>query len=142
VSISWHRITEIGIERGLLAGNKGAIVDVMGNPSTLEELPRPGGGSSAAYHPSTSAPPGQWGGVCHLSKGGVARSGEEGMPRGRLSEIYVQNVAIKWLASYYQQKPEVQVVLPQAEVGVSSKSKLGRGRADGLIAVLLSDGSV
>jgi hypothetical protein len=39
VSIPWHRITEIGTERGLLAGNKGAIVDVMGNPSALRSFP-------------------------------------------------------------------------------------------------------
>jgi hypothetical protein len=39
MSISWRRITEIGTERGLLAGNKGAIVDVMGNPSALRSFP-------------------------------------------------------------------------------------------------------
>jgi hypothetical protein len=46
VSISWHRITEIGTERGLLAGNKGAIVDVMGNPSALRSFP-----DQASAHP-------------------------------------------------------------------------------------------
>ena len=60
----------------------------------------------------------------------------------RLSELYAQNAAVKWLAFYYEQKPEVQVALLETEVRIRSKSKLGRGRADGLIVALLSDGSV
>ena len=60
----------------------------------------------------------------------------------RLSEKYVKDAAIKWLTCYYEQKQGVQVILPEKEVGVSAKSKLGRGRADGLIVALLSDNSV
>ena len=60
----------------------------------------------------------------------------------RLREKYVRDVAIKWLTCHYQQRQNVQIVLPEKEAGVSAKSKLGRGRADGLIVALLSDNSV
>jgi hypothetical protein len=59
----------------------------------------------------------------------------------RLPERYVRDVAVKWLACYYQ-RPGVQVVLPEKEVRVGKKNKLGKGQADGLIVALLSDDSV
>jgi hypothetical protein len=64
------------------------------------------------------------------------------MPSGRLSESYVQRVAVNWLASHYQRKLGPQVVLQELEVGVKSKTRFGRGRADGLIVAQLSNGSV
>lgn len=64
------------------------------------------------------------------------------MPRGRLNEKHVQRVAVDWLASYYRDRPGVQAIVPETEVRVQAKSKLGFGRADGLVASLLPDGTV
>jgi hypothetical protein len=64
------------------------------------------------------------------------------MPSGRLTERYVQRVAINWVASYYEQNPDIQIALPYMEVKVSSKSRLGHGQADGLIVAQLLDGTV
>ncbi len=64
------------------------------------------------------------------------------MPRGRLNEKHVQRVAVDWLASYYAAKADVQAVHAETETVVSAKSKLGSGRADGLVASLMSDGTV
>lgn len=63
------------------------------------------------------------------------------MPRGRLSERYVQKAAIKWLTSYYGQS-DIQVVVSEKEVRVKSKDNLGSGRADGLIVAQFSDGTI
>jgi hypothetical protein len=64
------------------------------------------------------------------------------MPSGRLTEKYVQSVAVNWAANYYQQNPDIQIALPHMEVRVSSKSRLGRGQADGLIVAQLLDGTI
>lgn len=64
------------------------------------------------------------------------------MPRGRLSEKHMKQVAVDWLASYYRGRESVQAVVPETEVGVRAETRLGSGRADGLVAWQLSDGSV
>lgn len=64
------------------------------------------------------------------------------MPRGRLNEKYVQQVAVYWLASHYESEFNVLAVVPETEVRVQTKSKLGFGRADGLVSSLLPDGTV
>lgn len=53
-----------------------------------------------------------------------------------------QRVAVDWLASYYRDSLGVQAIVPETEVRVQAKSKLGFGRADGLVASLLPDGTV
>jgi hypothetical protein len=63
------------------------------------------------------------------------------MPRGRLNEKHVQRVAVDWLASYYADKVSVRAVHADTETAVSAKSRLGSGRADGLVASLMSDGT-
>src|SRR3712207_4095992 len=64
------------------------------------------------------------------------------MPRGRLNEKHVQQAAVNWLASYYRDKVNVQAAVAEKEVVVRAKSKLGWGRADGLIAAQKTDGTV
>ena len=64
------------------------------------------------------------------------------MPRGRLNEKHVQRVAVDWLARYYAAKADVRAVHAETETVVSAKSRLGSGRADGLVASLMSDGTV
>lgn len=64
------------------------------------------------------------------------------MPRGRLSEKHVKQVAVEWLASYYRGRESVQAVVPETEAVVRAETRLGSGRADGLVAWQLSDGSV
>jgi hypothetical protein len=64
------------------------------------------------------------------------------MPRGRLNEKYVQRVAVDRLASHYASRPNVLSVLSETEVGVRTDSALGSGRADGVVAALMPDGSV
>jgi hypothetical protein len=64
------------------------------------------------------------------------------MPRGRLTERYVRDAALKWLVSYYDKKQIFQGVISQREVGVSKRNKLGYGRADGLIVAQLEDGKI
>ncbi len=64
------------------------------------------------------------------------------MPRGRLNEKHVQRVAVEWLASYYVAKAGVRTVHAELETVVSATSKLGSGRADGLVSSLMPDGTV
>src|SRR5215212_12174449 len=64
------------------------------------------------------------------------------MPRGRLNEKHVQRVALEQLALRYESKAGVQAVVAEPEVRVSKHSKLGFGRADGLVASLMPDGTV
>lgn len=64
------------------------------------------------------------------------------MPRGRLNETTVQRIAVDWLSSYYENKPEVCAVVSALEAGVSKNHKLGNGRADGLIVAELLDGTI
>ena len=64
------------------------------------------------------------------------------MPRGRLNEKHVQQVALKELAFHYGGKSGVRAVVAKPEVRVSKHSKLGFGRADGLVASLMPDGTV
>jgi hypothetical protein len=64
------------------------------------------------------------------------------MPPGRLNEKYVQRVAVDRLAAHYASRPDVLSVLSEREVVVRYDSELGSGRADGVVAVVLSDGSV
>jgi hypothetical protein len=61
---------------------------------------------------------------------------------GWLNEKYVQRVAVGRLASHYGSRPDVLSVLSETEVVVRTDSELGSGRADGVVAVLMSDGSV
>jgi hypothetical protein len=64
------------------------------------------------------------------------------MPRGRLNEKHVQRAAIKWLATHHHSTLSAEAVVAEPEVVVSRKTKLGSGRADGLIAAQLLDGSI
>jgi hypothetical protein len=64
------------------------------------------------------------------------------VPRGRLNEKHVQQVAVHWLTCHYKCKFGVQSVVPETEVVVRAKNKLGAGRADGLVVSLLPDGTV
>ncbi len=64
------------------------------------------------------------------------------MSRGRLNKKHVQRVAVYWLASYYATKANVQEVHAGLETAVSAKNRLGTGRADGLVASLMPDGTV
>jgi len=56
--------------------------------------------------------------------------------------MHVQRAAVNWLASYYEDKVGVQAVRAETEVAVRADSKLGSGRADGLVAALMADGSL
>lgn len=64
------------------------------------------------------------------------------MPRGQLNEKHVQQVSVEWLVSYYRGKVGVEAVSAEREAGVRKHSDLGRGRADGLVAWLASDGTI
>lgn len=65
------------------------------------------------------------------------------MPRGRLNETTVQKTAVAWLEQYYlDTKPEIVAITSGEEVVVRKKDKLGDGRADGLVAARLADGSI
>ncbi len=64
------------------------------------------------------------------------------MPRGRLNEKHVQQVALRQLALRYDSRAGVQAVVAEPEVGVSKRSKIGFGRAGGLVASLMPDGTV
>jgi hypothetical protein len=63
------------------------------------------------------------------------------MPRGRLNEKHIQQVALKQLALRYESRAGVQAVVAQPEVRVSKHARLGFGRADGLVASLMPDGT-
>jgi hypothetical protein len=54
----------------------------------------------------------------------------------------VQGVAVDRLASHYAGRPDVLSVLSETEVVVRIDSALGSGRADGVVAVLMSDGCI
>ena len=54
------------------------------------------------------------------------------MPRGRLNEKHVQQVALSQLALRYRSRAGVQAVIAKSEVRVSKHSEFGFGRADGL----------
>ena len=60
-------------------------------------------------------------------------------PRG---EKYVQRVAVEWLASHNADQARVRAVRTETETRVVAGSKLGSGRADGLVASLMDDGTV
>lgn len=64
------------------------------------------------------------------------------MTRGRLTEKYVKGVAVRWLASYYEQKHDIQGVVFDIEAGVKKVNNLGNGRADGLIIAQSKDGTI
>jgi hypothetical protein len=64
------------------------------------------------------------------------------MPSGNLSERYVKETAVKWLVDYYGQQPNVQAVIAETEVRINSNTKLGSGRADGLIVTKLLSGTI
>lgn len=64
------------------------------------------------------------------------------MPRGRLSEKHVQRVALDQLDSYYRSRVDVQDVVAEKEVVVRAGIKAGSGRADGLIASRLLNGTI
>ena len=63
------------------------------------------------------------------------------MPRGRLNERYVQASAITWLTAQWRAQADVLTVVGVAEARVRAATKLGRGRADGLVAAL-QDGKI
>ena len=60
----------------------------------------------------------------------------------RLTEKYVQKAALRWLTTQCEQRDDIEAVVSETEVGVKKISKLGRGRADGLIVAKLSDGAI
>jgi hypothetical protein len=60
----------------------------------------------------------------------------------RLTEKYVQKAALRRLTTQYEQRHNIEVVVSETEVGVKNVSKLGCGRADGLIVAKLSDGAI
>jgi hypothetical protein len=64
------------------------------------------------------------------------------MTRGRLNEKHVQQVALTQLELRYGSRAGVQALVAEPEVGVSKHSKIGFGRADGLVASLMPDGTV
>jgi hypothetical protein len=64
------------------------------------------------------------------------------MPRGKLNEIYVQQIAVKWLTKRYQSRSDVQAIVSGLEARINKNSPLGRGRADGLIAAQLLNGAI
>lgn len=61
------------------------------------------------------------------------------MPRGKLSEKYVQREAVNWLASYYMSKVSIRKVDTYFEKRVKEGCLYGLGRADGLIVILHED---
>ncbi len=62
------------------------------------------------------------------------------MPRGNLTEKYVQQTALKKLKAHYQ--PRFPAAIACQEVGVFKKCNLGRGRADGLIVAQSAVGQI
>ena len=64
------------------------------------------------------------------------------MPRGRLNEKTVQRAAVAWLLTSCVEELDVVSIIPALEVGVSKKSKLGYGRADGLVVARLKNNSI
>jgi hypothetical protein len=58
------------------------------------------------------------------------------MPKGHLTERYVQKAAVEWLEERYNNNVDFQAVVAFQEVVVHKNSNLGNGRADGLIASL------
>jgi hypothetical protein len=64
------------------------------------------------------------------------------MPSGHLNERYVKHAAVEWLANYYTIQLNPKAVVPATEVGVRKNSSYGKGRADGLITVLLDNGII
>ena len=60
----------------------------------------------------------------------------------RRCEKHVQKVAVEWLASFYADRAGVRAVHTETETRVVAGSKLGSGRADGLVASLMDDGTV
>lgn len=68
--------------------------------------------------------------------------GSTAMARGHLREQHVQRIATEWLAEHCRQRTASVAVEPLLEAGVSHGSRYGRGRADGLIAARLEDGSI
>jgi len=64
------------------------------------------------------------------------------MPRGHLNEKHVQREAVQWLTAYYQQRTDVQASVAEIEVVIRSTSKLGSGRADGLVVSQLQNGTI
>ena len=59
----------------------------------------------------------------------------------RLKETTVQTHALRWLVEDYDSRPQT-VAVSRPEAWVCRKSPMGRGRADGVIAAQLNDGSV
>ena len=65
------------------------------------------------------------------------------MPRGHLNEKTVQIAAVEWLEQYYRDaNPEIIAIASRQEAVVRKKDRFGDGRADGLVAARLTDGSV
>lgn len=62
------------------------------------------------------------------------------MPRGKLSEKYVQNVGLEYLKEYYIRKYKKESIFARKEVKV--KKKYGGGRADGLISFKDNEGRI
>lgn len=60
------------------------------------------------------------------------------MPKGRLSEHHVQEAALHFLKSFYQQERGAEHVVARKEVVV--KPEFGRGRADGLVTFAQPEG--
>jgi hypothetical protein len=73
-SVFWHDGewvgTEIGTERGLLVGNEGAIVGVMGNPSALRSFPDQVGAHLPHTIVAQARRLAKWGGIYDLFKQG------------------------------------------------------------------------
>lgn len=64
------------------------------------------------------------------------------MPRGQLSERYVQRVAVWWLEERLRTTCNARAVAGELEAVVRVGTKLGSGRADGLVAARMPDGYV
>ena len=64
------------------------------------------------------------------------------MPRGMLTERYVQKVAIDWLEGHYQSLYQPRSIVGNKEMVVRPGTKIGSGRADGLIVAKLHDGRI
>ena len=62
------------------------------------------------------------------------------MPRGHLTEKYVQRAAVEWLEERLRTAYNTRAVVGEREVVVRPGTKLGSGRADGLVAARLQDG--
>lgn len=59
-----------------------------------------------------------------------------------MNEMYVKQVAVDWLASYYRGREGVQAVVPETDATVRAETRFGSGRADGLVAWQLLDGTI